>query len=161
MPAHKLIDWGEEEDYMLVAMHTTAAPYRLAYLINKYLKMQFFRTVHDQDVTMPNYIANYPVYKHEDLAQNVHYFLVPNKQIATALKASDTNDLFSNDIDQELKVTLIKEYSKVDYLLKICTEDAAYKVKELATLLLTIPQVISAYPVDHLIIKQQDYLIFE
>jgi hypothetical protein len=161
MTALKLIDWGEEENYVLLGVHTTAEPYRLAYLINKYLKMQFFRTGYDHDVTMPDCKAHYPVYKHEDVVYNIDYFLVPNKYYGVLVKTSNSGGLF-NDIDeQDIKVTLIKEYKDVDYLIKICTEDPSYSVKEIILSLLTIPQVISAYELDTLVIKHQDYLIFE
>jgi cytochrome c556 len=67
-----------------------------------------------------------------------------------------------NEIEvQEIKVTLIKEYKEVDYLLKISTDDTSYDVKAFTTALTKIPQVISAYQVNPQVIKQQDYLIFE
>lgn len=161
MLALKLIDWGEDEDYMLLGLHATIEPYRLAYLINKHLKMQFYRTSYDHDVTLPEYKAHYPVYKYEDIVLNINHFLVPNKHYGTPVKTSSSGGLFNDINEQEIKVTLIKEYKDVDYLIKICTDDPGYRVKEMVTSLLTIPQVISAYQVNTLVIKHQDYLIFE
>lgn len=161
MPAHKYIDWGEDEGYILVALYATTESYRLAYLLNKHLKMQFYRTTYDQDVTMPECIAHYPVYKHEDVIYNIDYYLVPNKHYGMPINTLSSGGLFNEIEVQEIKVTLIKEYKEVDYLLKISTDDTSYDVKAFTTALTNIPQVISAYQVNPQVIKQQDYLIFE
>lgn len=161
MPALKLTDWGEDEDYLLIAIHSTSEPYRLAYLVNKHLQLQFCRTAYDQDVTMPDYVANYPVYKHQDRNTNVDYFMVPNKHYGRMFTANVSLSLFNELEAEEVKVTLIKEYREVDYLIKICTDDPGFAIKPILAALMTIPQIISAYQVDPLVIKQQDYLTFE
>lgn len=161
MPALKLIDWGEDEDYLLVAIHATSEPYRLAYLVNKHLNLQFYRTSYDQDVTMPDYVAHYPVYKHQDHLYNVDYYMVPNKFYGKLFNTNASVGLFNELQAEEVKVTLIKEYREVDYLIKICTDDPSFGIKPMLASLMAIPQIISAYQVDPLVIKQQDYLTFE
>lgn len=161
MPTYKFNDWIEDEIYLLIGIHTTLEPYRLAFLINKYLKTQFVRTVQDLDVTKKEYIAHYPVYKFTDSLYQIEYFLVANKYRGLPIKTQSSGGLFEEFKEQEIKVTLIKEFKTVDYFMKICTEDLLFAIKNILTTLQEIPEVLSAYQVDHKTIKQQDYLIFE
>lgn len=161
MPTIKFSDWIEEEDYILLGIHTTVEPYRIAFLINKYLKTQFVRTIQDLDVTKKEYIAHYPVYKFIDPVYQIDYFLVANKYRGLAIKTQSSGGLFQDLQEQEIKVTLIKEFKTVDYFIKIGTQDALFAMKNIVSSLQQIPEVLSAYQVDHNTIKQLDYLIFE
>lgn len=161
MPTFKITDWLDDEAYLLLGIHTSVAPYRLAYLINTHLKMMFARTAHDQDVRSEEYVAQYPVYKHEDPSTQVIYYLVANNYLGKPIKTQSSGGLFQDLSVQEINVTLIKEYKEVDFLLKICTEDASYNVQQLLASLTKVPDIISAYQLDRYHIKHQDYLIFE
>ncbi|MEO9952381.1 IPExxxVDY family protein [Nonlabens sp.] len=162
MAVHKLTDWElEEEPFILIAIHSTIEPYRMAYLINKFLQISFARTSVDQDIIEPSYTANYPVYKHFDKEQNAPYYLIPNKYWGVSNEKSVSLSLFDPTDATQVKTVLIKEYGTVDFLLKIEKEEDFFPLKKLINTLGEIPQVISVYPVDTFKIKQQDYLIFE
>ncbi len=162
MAIHKLTDWElEEEPYILIAIHSTLEPYRMAYLLNKYLQKSFSRSIRDQDISHPAYKANYPVYKHFDYEQNAPFYLVPNKYWGIATHQPTMTGLFDNDESVKVKTVLIKEYGTVDFLLKIEKDEEFFPLKKLLNSIGEIPQVISVYQVDTFKIKQQDYLIFE
>ncbi|PPK96541.1 MULTISPECIES: IPExxxVDY family protein [Nonlabens] len=162
MAVHKLTDWElEEEPFILIAIHSTIEPYRMAYLLNKFLQINFARTAVDQDIIEPAYTANYPVYKHFDKEQNAPFYLIPNKYWGISNEESVSLSLFDQTDATQVKTVLIKEYGTVDFLLKIEKEEDFFPLKKLINTLGEIPQVISVYPVDTFKIKQQDYLIFE
>ena len=161
MAVHKLTDLElDAEPYILIGIHCSIEPYRMAYMLNKYLGLGFARTDRDQDITMPTYEAHYPVFSYFDQEQNAPYYLIPNKYWGTLRNQGPAVGLF-NDGDTEVKTHLIKEYQSVDYLLKIEREEELFPLKKTLNALSEIPQVISTYPLDTYQIKQQDYLIFE
>jgi hypothetical protein len=162
MPAYVLSDWDTDEDpYTLIGIHASIEPYRMAYKLNKHLKTSFYRTVNDQDVTMPTYVSHFPVYKHQDHLENTSVYLTPNKYWGKLKLNSSATGLFANDEVEEVRTLLIKEYATVDFLLKIEKGDGFFPVKRWLHHLNQIPHVISAYQLDQLKIKNQDYLIFE
>ena len=162
MAIHKLADWElEDEPYILIAIHSTLEPYRMAYLLNKHLLKSLSRCTKDQDIVEPAYTANYPVYKYFDQEQNAPLYLIPNKYWGTATHQPITSSLFDNNEAVKVKTVLIKEYGTVDFLLKIEKEEDVFPLKKMINSIGEIPQVISVYQIDTFKIKQQDYLIFE
>lgn len=162
MAVHKLIDWEEDEEpYILIAIHSTTEPYRMAYLMNKYLHISFTRTQTDQDVFQHAYTANYPVYKHFSKEENAPFYLIPNKHWGTSNQKNESTGLFDAADSAIVKTLLIKEYGTVDFFLKIEKDENHFPLKKVINTLGEIPQIISVYAVDTYKIKQQDYLIFE
>ena len=162
MGTHKLLDWDmDEEPYLLIGLHSTVEPYRMAYLINKYLKVSFKRQEKDQDITLQNYVARFPVYLYRDQDQNAPIYLVPNHCKAQIKSTSSAGGLFAINTVEEVKTTLVKEYRTVDYFLKIEKEPDEFPIKKMLNRLNEIPQVISVYQTDTDSIKNTDYLIFE
>ncbi|WP_124979242.1 IPExxxVDY family protein [Nonlabens xiamenensis] len=161
MAVHKLMNWEmEDEGFLLIAIHSSIEPYRMAYMINKHLGLGFSRMDRDQDIISPTYEAHYPVYAYFDKELNAPYYLVPNKYWGNLKQQGPAIGLF-HDGDHQIKTVLIKEYQTVDYLLKIEREEAFFPLKKTLNSISGIPQVISAYAIDSYTIKQQDYLIFE
>lgn len=163
MAVHKFSDWEmEEEPFMLIGIHSTVEPYRIAFLINKFLKVSFKRELRDQDVNMQDYIAQFPVFHFMDVENNVALYLVANHCKAQHKAVASTGGgLFENNEPTEIKTTLIKEHRKVDYLIKIEKDVEHYPLKKMLNELIEIPQVISVYEIDALSIKNTDYLTFE
>ena len=161
MGVHKLLDWDmEEEPFVLIGIHSTTEPYRMAYFINKYLKVCFKRQLKDQDITLQDYIARYPVYHYRDVDQNASLYLIPN-HCKAQIKSISSAGLFATNQVDEIKSTLIKEYRTVDYFLKIEKDPEHFPLKKLLSDLNQIPQVISVYQTDTATIKNTYYLIFE
>ncbi|MGJ8683231.1 MAG: IPExxxVDY family protein [Nonlabens sp.] len=162
MATYKLDGWDyEEEPYTLVGIHSTMEPYRMAYMVNKYLGLKFHRTDEDQDVIMPNFTVRYPVYKYEDVINYTTFYLTPNKYWASLNTVVSSGGLFDNQEETEVKTVLLKEFAKVDFIIKVEKEASFFPLKKLINDLTKIPHVITAYQLDEHVIKQQDYLIFE
>lgn len=162
MPAYVLSDWDTDDDpYTLIGIHASIEPYRMAYKLNKYLKTSFSRTIKDQDVTTPDYVSHFPVYKYVDRNENTSVYLTPNKYWGKLKTNTSAVGLFADSEVEEVKTLLLKEFSTVDFLLKIEKNEGFFPVKKWLHNLNAIPHVVSAYQLDHLTIKNKDYLIFE
>lgn len=162
MASIKLMDWDmDDEPFVLIGLHSTIEPYRMAYFINKYLKVSFKRLVKDQDVTLKGYEARFPVYHYKDEEENASFYLVPNHCKAQVKSTSSAGGLFQVDHMEQIKTTLIKEYRTVDYFLKIEKDPILFPLRKMLSKLNEIPPVISVYPTDTAVIKNKDYLIFE
>ncbi|WOI22582.1 IPExxxVDY family protein [Nonlabens ulvanivorans] len=162
MATYKLDGWDcDDEPYTLVGIHSTIEPYRMAYMVNKYLGLSFKRTDVDQDVTMPNFTVRYPVYKYDDVINYNTYYLTPNKFWANLNTVTSSGGLFESQEQTEVKTVLIKEYARVDFIIKVEKDPEFFPLKKLINELTKIPHVISAYQLDEHVIKQKDYLIFE
>jgi hypothetical protein len=162
MTTYKLTDWDVEEDLCtVIGIHSTLEPYRMAYLINKYLKTSFKRRSNDHDVSTNDTTANFPVYEYRDHQENTRLYLVPNIHYGQLKTVASSGGLFDTEINNTVKTTLIKEHKNVDFLLKIEKDPLCYPVKKMLATLIEIPQVISTYQIDNLTIKNTDYLIFE
>lgn len=162
MAIYKLTDWEFEQDpYLLFAIHSYIQPYRMAYLLNKYAHLGFVRTDVDHVVLQSQYSTAYPLYKHIDLEQNAHFYLIPNKHWGLSNKKHTLQGLFSETEENNIKTVLIKEYKTVDFFLKIDKDPESFPVKRFVNQLNEISQISSVYQVDTYKIKQQDYLIFD
>ncbi len=162
MPAYNLSDWTiEEEPFILVGIHAVVEPYRMAYHINKHLGTRFERFHLDQDITSQDYVSLFPVYNYTDEVQNTAMYLLPNKVWGRHKSMNSSTGLFAAGDDDLIKTTLIKEYSHVDFLMKIEREEAIYPLKQTLQKLKEIPRVISCYQLNPYTIKKQDYLIFD
>jgi len=150
-----------EESFDLVGLHTTVPFYRLAFFINTFLGFTFKREERDQDITDSGTIVNYPVFKCIDNVHNLKLYLVPNKSWVQSSKVRSTGGLFDASEPEMIKTVLIKEHVRVDYFLKIEQEVRLLPIDKMVRELSKIPAVISAYEIDSLQIKQEDYLIFE
>lgn len=163
MAVQKLVLDSLTDDYELIAIHATLPPYRIAFMLNKYLGLRFFRT--DKDVVFASLqgIANYPMFLYEDEFQYTTYWLLGNVyKSQVVVDESSSLGLFQEEKPLEyVKSFLIPELKNVNYFLKIETETYEFMGKQLITQLLSIPQVITAYDVDYTQLKSKNNLIFE
>lgn len=152
-----------DDDYELIAIHCSLAPYRVAYLLNKYLNLHLYRKNEDINFEYDTITANYPLFQYHDHFHYNTYNLLGNKfKITMPSNTTSYDGLFGSEND-DMHVTkyLINELKNVDYFLKIETETSQFSGKSLAAQLLTIPQVLTAYIVNYTQLKSKNNLIFE
>ncbi len=152
MTIHRLSSDDLEKDYKLIAIHSDIEPYRLAFEINKKLKVQLKRS--SFDLSFKNKSSIFDLYKHISEVFNTKLYLILNK--STDKKKIEGQLLFEN-FDE--KSYLIPELRKVQYLLKI--EGGGFDVDNLSKKLNEIDNVISSYRTEISSIKSKYNLIFE
>ena len=152
MPTHRLSSDDLEKDYKLIAIHSDIEPYKLAFEINKKLKIQLKRS--SFDLSFKNKSSIFDLYKHISEVFNTKLYLILNK--STDKKKIKGQLLFENFDEQSY---LIPELRKAQYLLKI--EGGGFDVENLLKKLNEIDNVISSYRTEISSIKSKYNLIFE
>tara|TARA_B000000609_G_scaffold48989_1_gene35856 strand:- start:113 stop:571 length:459 start_codon:yes stop_codon:yes gene_type:complete len=152
MPIHRLSSDDLEKDYKLIAIHSDIEPYKLAFEINKKLKIKLKRS--SFDLSFKNKSSIFYLYKHISEVFNTKLYLILNK--STDKKKIEGQLLFENFDEQSY---LIPELRKAQYLLKI--EGGGFDVDNLLKKLNEIDNVISSYRTEISSIKSKYNLIFE
>ena len=160
MAFHKLlVDDFYDTSFALIAIHCRLEDYRLAYLLNKHLKLNLKRREHDLDY---NYFdASFAIFEWQNEKIDRVWNLVANvcKKEEAALQSSGS--LFENQSTVTRTVNLIKELKTVDYLIKISNEDRHFNEKHVINIIQTIPQIITTYSIDVDQLKSKEHLIFD
>lgn len=162
MQAHKmLLEEVEEEEYSLVAIYSTAEDYKMAFLLNKHLKLGLKRERKDVDFNHPDGKAFYPRFTFRDPANFCNYDLVGNIFRGETQKISEAGSLFTEQEVRPLETFLLPEYKKVNYFLVIKDDSVGIRLKKKVNIISGIPQVIAAHMVDTDRLNSKQNLIFE
>jgi len=159
MALHKLfVDDFYDSSFSLIAIHCRLEDYRLAYLLNKYLKLNLERKENDLDYNY--FAATYSIYEWENKEEYMTWNLVSNvcRKEEDSLQSSGSLFEISNTVLKTYH--LIPELKGVDYLLKIYNEAQMFHEKLVIHKLQSIPQIITTYNVDVEQLKSKEYLIF-
>lgn len=161
MARHKLVLESEfEEPYTLLAMHCSEEPYKVAFLMNRYLNTRFRRRRLDIDLKEGGMMLSFPIFDFTDPSTHSQYYLVANKcRVAdAALQSSDGLFAGTESLRDHF---LLPEYKKVDFLLKIYSDFERISLPDFVSRLNGISQIISAYPLEPAYIKSKNNLIFD
>jgi hypothetical protein len=160
MAVHKLIldDVFDETVFTLIAIHCTIEDYRLAYLLNKFLRINLCRKRIDLD--FKNGKSAYSIYNWEDKKQLIDWNLVSNICKTKDYTQSNSGLLFETTQSITKTYNLLPELKTVNYLLKIDDELNLVKEKYIINTILSIPQIATAYTIDQSQLKSKDNLIF-
>ena len=144
-----------EDDYSLIGIHSTEEDYRLAFLLNNYLKIKLTRFKHNLD--FKNSTAVFPLFEYKDEENYINYYLINNKY--TELVDNQYKEgLFGGNYSTTSY--LIPEKKKIDFLLKIesCNNDDF--IQNLVSNLNKINQIITSYSIEPTTLKSKENLIF-
>jgi len=163
MANHKLVlDDDLEESFFLIAIHCSEEAYKMAYLLNKYVALHLTRETVDVDFTVDGLEANFPLFKFYNSANDSVYYLVANKFTSVIAHTASSGGLFGDASQEETTaVYLLPEYKKVDFFLKISSDNPPGKLRTITMAINTIKQVISAYGITSENIKNKNNLIFD
>lgn len=159
MALHKLlVDDFYDDSYSLFAIHCRLEDYRLAYLLNKHLGINLVRK--RQDLDYKYFAASYAIYEWEDKDQMITWNLVSNvcKREEDSLQSSGS--LFNAQQSIFKTYHLLPEFKKVDYFIKITSDDELVDEIPILNKLKGIPQLITSYGINTEKIKSKDNLIF-
>ena len=162
MQAHKmLLDDVEEDDFKLIGIYANLEPYKMAFLLNRFLSLKLMRSRFDVDFNHKDAQAMYALFTYKDLANYRDYSLVSNKFKGKSRKILNAGTLFLEEEVRPLEVNLIPQYKKVDFFLKIEENIEDQQVHHLVSLISRIPQVQAAYKIHVDQLKSKQNLIFE
>ncbi|MEZ4801424.1 MAG: IPExxxVDY family protein [Gelidibacter sp.] len=159
MAKHQLLlDDFYDPSFSLIAIHCRLEDYRLAYLLNKQLNISLVRLQQDLDYKYLD--ANYSIYEWKDKQQQTTWNLVSNicKKEVPSLQSSGS--LFNTEQTFLKTYHLLPEFKKVDFFIKITTDEESIDESSLLKKLQKMPQLITSYGIETERIKSKDNLIF-
>ncbi|WP_339888767.1 IPExxxVDY family protein [uncultured Flavobacterium sp.] len=141
-------------EYELIAIHTTIEVTKLAFLLNKNLNtnFHFFDTV---DKTEKNEKGSFDRFLFFDSENETSWNLIENKSI---IKVENISVSLFKDYEQYM--FMIPEYKKVDFILKIDTEDNFLNTDKIIQTISKIDSISMSYAIDKNKIKTKSNLIF-
>ncbi|MGB1043139.1 MAG: IPExxxVDY family protein [Tenacibaculum sp.] len=149
------IDEFSNNDYALIGIHTVLSEYKLAYLLNKILKIKFSKSTYNLDFTHQNSQSSYSVYEYVDMVLDYEWFLIAN--VYKSSQKTITTSLFN---ESDTITYLVPEKKRVDFFIKIQGDfDLEYIVKVIEKIN-QIPQIITSYEIEVEHLKSKDFLIF-
>ena len=152
MTIHKLNSSDLENDYTLIAIHSNAEAYKLAFEINLKLKTNLEKSPFD--ITFGGDNSIFELYKHVSETYNTILYLISNKSYdETKVEAPSLFENFS------VSKYLIPELKKAEYLIKI--EGGGFKIESLIKKLNEIDLIVSCYSAKINNNKSKYNLIFE
>ncbi len=152
MTVHKLNSAELENDYNLIAVHSNAEPYKLAFEINLKLKTKLTKSLFD--ITFKGNRSVFELYKHVSETYNTKLFLISNK-------SSDESKAVTPSLFENFSISnhLVPELKKAQFLIKI--EGGGFKIESLIKKLNQIDLIVSCYSAKINNNKSKYNLIFE
>ena len=160
MLSHKLVIDDVEEDYHLLAIHSSLEEYKLAFFLNRHLQICLKRARIDVDFNHGDIQALYPLYSFKEPEKYRTYNLIKNKFKGPVKKVVSSGSLFVEEEVSPQVTFLIPEYREVDYFLKIDEENGA-DIQNMISKIASIPNVVTTYSVDPNQLKSKSNLILE
>ena len=161
MQSHKMLLEVEDEYFFLIGIYSSLEGYKMAYFLNKHLKIKLERDRRDIDFNHSEYAALYALYSHRDPNSYYRLDLVSNKFKGEPKRILSSGSLFEDEELSPQEVNLIPEYDKVDYFLKISEEIQPKEFTKVLNKIGQIPGVQAAYAIDIDKLKSKKNLIFE
>ncbi len=150
----QLLTFDLEDDYSLIGIHSTEEDYKLAYLLNKYLKTKLRRF--KQHLDFQNSTAEFPLFEYKDEKNFINYYMINNKHLQF-VDNQNKEGLFGGIYTVSY---LIPEKKKIDFFLKIEGCNRQSFIDDLVKKLKKIDQIITSYSLDPKTLKSKDHLIF-
>ncbi|WP_372917217.1 IPExxxVDY family protein [Salegentibacter sp.] len=162
MQAHKmLLDEVEEDLFKLLAIYCSIEDFKMAFLLNKHLKLKLKREREDVDFMHQSIEAQYARFTFKDPKTFHSYNLVANKFKGQPSRVLNAGSLFAEEEVRPQEINLIPEYNKVDFFLKIEEDLPDQHFNKLVNIISQIPQVIAVHKIDAEQLKSKQNLIFE
>jgi len=144
-----------EDDFSLIGIHTTLEDYKLAYLLNKNLKINFIKSKENLNFKKTEKPSSFSIFNYYNKEYDSDWVLIANS--SKRENQTESNELL---LTTETKTYLIPEKKKVDFFIKVSGELGFDFVTKIIDKVKNIEQVITSYPIDKNTLKSKDFLIF-
>lgn len=149
-----------EDEYLLIAIHSTEEDYKLAFLINKFLNYKFKRKEKDLDFYKKEGHIVFSIFEYQDTERDDTLFLISNTFKSIAEKTTSAGSLFETN-SEEKTYFLLPEFKKTEYFLKIVSDEPEFYEHNLVAKLNKIPSIITTYMIDTDNLKSKNNLNFD
>lgn len=145
--------------FKLIGIHSQQEPHKLAFLINSLLGTNFKRMENNLDLTVNGKSISFPIFDDFNKEWDTKSYLISNKvnlkqELVAVNNLFDTEDLVTSEF-------LLRDYKRVDYLLKIDDELNIFNTRLITNKLVKMHQVSMAYTIESNAIKHPEHLILD
>ena len=148
-------DFEYDHDYILIGIHSALEDYRIAYFLNKNLKIQLKRHKIDLDFSSIN--CSFSIFNYENKSTLSSWSLIANKHTFVTNISSVSDNLF----EEETKISfLISEKKQIDYFIKISGNVNPKDLQNILSKINNTHKIITSYTLNPYELKSKDYLIF-
>ena len=144
--------------YYLFAIHSVLIDYRLAFFLNKYLKVELKRTSKDLDISGQD--GFYSIFEYVDQDNLLNWNLISNCSHTNIKNEIKESLLFKNTEIELKKYKLMNELNQVDFFLKIEYHTDLINIKKIIKSINEIPNIMSVYNLNLKKIKNKETLKF-
>lgn len=154
MIVHKLSSDFFEDNFELIAIHTTMEDYRLVYFLNKVLNIRLYKKNMEQNFAVQNNPFSY--FHWYDQLSKLGWHCFANR-IVFQEKMGEGSLFNTSDVVRYL----IDNKKKIDFFLKIDDVDTRFQTKKIIEKITTIPEVFVTYTIDIDTLSSKHKLIFQ
>lgn len=144
-----------EDDFSLIGIHTTLEDYKLAYLLNQSLSINFKKSKKDLSFDKSEESPSFSIFNYYNKKFDFEWVLIANS--SKRENQTESNELL---LTTETKSYLIPEKKKVDFFIKVSGDLEYGFIVETVNKVKEIDQIITSYPIDKNSLKSKDFLIF-
>ncbi len=148
-----------EDEYGLIAIHCQKEDFSFAFLLNKYLNLNLKKKANNLDITYNGIPVSFPIFEYVEEKTDSTIYLLGNTYKTKNQKTTSAGSLFEEH-DEEKTYFLIPEYKKINFLLKIISDNPANMEKKILAKLLKLTPVITAYSLNYTTLKSKQNLNF-
>lgn len=150
-----------QEEYKIIAIHSSLEDYRLAYFINQSLSIRLKKCNENLHIRSKKGDADFSLFEYEDKKIEASWNLIENKVNLSKFFVNQVVDLFSDEQNEYTQYEyLLPEYKNVDFFLKINDDINEFSLHEIINKISTIDHISMAYSIDNNKIKTKNNLIF-
>jgi len=148
-----------EEEYGLIAIHCHKEDYNFAFLLNKNLDLNLKKKSNNLNITHNGVPVSFPIFEYVDKKTDCTIYLLGNTLKTKSQKITSAGSLFEEHYEEKAYF-LIPEYKKINFFIKISSDNSKYMEQKLLVKILRLPLVISAYSLDYTTLKSKQNLNF-
>jgi hypothetical protein len=163
MAHHKLVlEELPSDEFSLIAIHCSTEAYKMAFTLNKHLGLRLHRRRTDLDFSSDGLDVFFELYEFDQTERYTTFSLLANKCKTTTARTTASGSLFETEPTEEMVTKfLVPEFKKVDFFLKIETDQDIVPIRKYVSKIAEIKQVISAYEVSLDKLKSKNHLIYD
>lgn len=153
----------EQDDVLLIAIKSNMPDYKMAYYLNKSLKLRLEKFLQEISLTTENGTNYFRHFKYKDQKNHLIWRLIENKSNYSIGLLEKTGMLFGGESDLfSATEYLLPEWKNIDFFLQVENIDPYFEGEQLQLQLENINNVSTHFVVDitTLSIKSQKNLIF-
>ena len=136
-----ILDEIDEDDFSLIAVHSSCEAYHLAFLLNSKCQCRFSQTKHKKEGLLAD--CYFVTYEWIDLIKGIEIRLFSNRYLKFRDKLQKGSGLF--DIPETKELYLVQDLKDVDYIIKI---DSGVEEQLMIERMESIDQISYRYSID-------------